>query len=225
MGPKQVSANKGNEKKKRKMTIEMKHEIIEKQKSGVRVTELAGQYERCTSTIYTILKQKDAINSTKPFKGLTIFSKLCSDIHYEMERLLLIWRKEKQFAGDRVLETIICEKDSRIYDDLKGKQAAERGETLTSAETFEASSGWLDNLKKWTGIHLAVRHEKAASSNSKAAADFIKIFASGIAEQGYISQQVFNCDETGLFWKKMPRKAFITAEKSRLPAINPQRTG
>ncbi|GBM07649.1 hypothetical protein AVEN_228152-1 [Araneus ventricosus] len=27
---------------------------------------------------------------------------------------------------------------------------------------------------------------------------------------GFSPQQVFNCDETGLFWKKIPNRAFIT---------------
>ncbi|XP_068238463.1 putative CENPB DNA-binding domain-containing protein 1 [Palaemon carinicauda] len=114
MGPKQASASKGSEKKKDMMTVEIKHEIIEKHESGVRVTELARQYERSTSTIYTIIKQEDAIKSTKPSKGLTTFSKLCTDFHDEMERLLLVWIKEKQLAADSMTETIICEKASRI---------------------------------------------------------------------------------------------------------------
>ncbi|XP_064094339.1 tigger transposable element-derived protein 1-like [Macrobrachium nipponense] len=205
------------------MTIEIKHEIIEKHESGVRVTELARQYERSTSTKCTILKQKDAIKSTKPSKGLIILSKLRSDIHNEMERLLLIWIKEKQLAGDSLTETIICEKASGIYDDLKGRQAAERGETSTPAETFKASRGWFDKFKKLIGIHSVVRHGEAASSDLKAAADYVKTFASVIAEQGYIPQQVFNCDETGLFWKKMPRRTFIMAEEKRLPGHKPMK--
>ncbi|XP_068214426.1 putative CENPB DNA-binding domain-containing protein 1 [Palaemon carinicauda] len=124
MGPKQASANKGTEKKKCMMTIEMKHEIIEKHESGVRVSKLACQYERSTSTICTILKQKDAIKSTKPSKGVTILSKLNSDIHDKMEWLLSMWIKEKQLVGDSMTETIISERASRIYDDLKGMQAA-----------------------------------------------------------------------------------------------------
>ncbi|XP_068225683.1 putative CENPB DNA-binding domain-containing protein 1 [Palaemon carinicauda] len=121
------------------MTMDLKHEILEKYESGVRVTELAPQYERSTSTICTIIKQKDAIKSTKPSKGVTIFSKLHSDIHDEMERLFLIWIKEKQLVGDSVTETIIYEKASRIYNDLKGKQEAERGETSMPMEVFKPS--------------------------------------------------------------------------------------
>ncbi|XP_068225220.1 putative CENPB DNA-binding domain-containing protein 1 [Palaemon carinicauda] len=131
MGPNHVSANKGTE-KKRMMTIKTKHEIIEKHESGVRVTELARQYENSTSTICTLPKQKDAIKTIKPSKGLSILSKLCRDIHDEMESILLIWIDEKQLAGDSMTKTIICEKASRIYDDLKGKQAAEGGDFDTS---------------------------------------------------------------------------------------------
>ncbi|GBM86269.1 hypothetical protein AVEN_89858-1, partial [Araneus ventricosus] len=32
-----------------------------------------------------------------------------------------------------------------------------------------------------------------------------------------IPQQVFNCDETGLFWKKMPKSTFFTQEEKTLP--------
>jgi hypothetical protein len=30
-----------------------------------------------------------------------------------------------------------------------------------------------------------------------------------IEEEGYHPKQVFNCDETGLFWKKMPNRTYI----------------
>ncbi|XP_068210334.1 tigger transposable element-derived protein 7-like [Palaemon carinicauda] len=139
-----------------------------------------------------------------------------------MERLLLIWIKEKHLAGDSATETIICENASRIYDDLKRKTAAEKEETSTTTETFKASRGWLDNFKKRTAIHSAVRHREAASSNAKASVDFVTTFALVIAQHGFITQQVFNCDETGLFWQKMLRRTFITAEK-RLPGHNPMK--
>ncbi|XP_068206206.1 putative CENPB DNA-binding domain-containing protein 1 [Palaemon carinicauda] len=138
--------------------MEIEHEIIEKHESSVRVNIMARQYERSTSTICTTLKQNDAINSIKPSKGLTILSKLRSNIHVKMKRLLLIWIKEKQLAGDSVSETIICQKSSRIYDDFEMKQATERGVTLTPVEAFKASRGWLDEFKKRSGINLVVRH-------------------------------------------------------------------
>ena len=79
MGPKKASDKGSSEKKKRMMSMEIKHEIIEKHERGVRVSDLARQYDRSTSTICTILKQKDAIKAVNPSKGITIISKLrCS---------------------------------------------------------------------------------------------------------------------------------------------------
>jgi len=37
------------------------------------------------------------------------------------------------------------------------------------------------------------------------------------------TQQVFNCDETGLFWKKMPRRTYITEEEKALPGHKPMK--
>ncbi|XP_039624723.1 tigger transposable element-derived protein 1-like [Polypterus senegalus] len=163
MGPKKVSLKDSAEKKKRMMCIELKKEIIEKQEQGVRVVNLAKQYERSTSTICTILKQKES----------------------------------QQTPGT-------------LTDEASGKP-------------FKASRGWFENFKKSTGIHSVVRHGEAASTDIKAAEDYLKTFAGIIAAEGYIPQQVFNCDETGLFWKKMPRRTYITAEEKRMPGHKPMK--
>ncbi|GFT42071.1 tigger transposable element-derived protein 1 [Nephila pilipes] len=57
----------------------------------------------------------------------------------------------------------------------------------------------------------------------KAADDYIKTFSDLIKAQEYISQQVFNCDETGLFWKKMPNRTYITAEEKMMPGHKPMK--
>ncbi|GFU39074.1 tigger transposable element-derived protein 1 [Nephila pilipes] len=112
-----------------------------------------------------------------------------------MEQLLLLWIKEKQLAGDSVSEAIICEKAGSIFQDLK------REVTETEGESSQ-------------GI---IRHGEASSGDIKEAENFIKVFEKLFSEEGYLPQQVLNCDETGLFWKKMPRRTFITAEEKSLP--------
>ena len=90
-------------------------------------------------------------------------------------------------------------------------------------ESFKASQGWFENFRRSTGIHSVVRHGEAASSDVKAAEDYLKTFAKMIAAEGYIPQQVFNCDETGLFWKKMPRRTYITVEEKMMPGHKPMK--
>ncbi|XP_075210241.1 putative CENPB DNA-binding domain-containing protein 1 [Lycorma delicatula] len=109
MDPK-VKDKTGEKKKPKKMiSMEAKHEIIAKHEGGVRIIDLANEYGRNPSTISTIIKQKEAIKKLQPSKGVTIISKLRTNIHDEMEQLLLLWIKEKQLAGDSVSEAIICE--------------------------------------------------------------------------------------------------------------------
>ncbi|KAJ7332931.1 hypothetical protein JRQ81_015111, partial [Phrynocephalus forsythii] len=35
--------------------------------------------------------------------------------------------------------------------------------------------------------------------------------------------QVFNCDETGLFWKRMAKRNYITQEETGLPGHKPMK--
>lgn len=208
--------------KKKMMSIELKREIIEKHEQGVRVVDLSRQYGRSTSMICTVLKQKESIKSVTPAKGLTIISKLRTSLHENMEKLLMVWVTEKQLQGDTLTQTIICEKARAIYGDLL-KQTPQTSIDEASEESFKASRGWFENFKKRTGIHSVVRHGEAASSDMKAAEDYIKTFSVLIKAQGYISQQVFNCDETGLFWKKMPNRTYITAEEKMMPGHKPMK--
>ena len=48
-------------------------------------------------------------------------------------------------------------------------------------------------------------------------------FAAYVDSEGFIPQQIFNCDETGLFWKKMPRRTYITQEEKGLPGHKPMK--
>ena len=49
--------------------------------------------------------------------------------------------------------------------------------------------------------------------NQKAAEEFVQGFSDYVKTNGFIPQQVFHSDETGLFWKKMPRRTYITEEE------------
>ena len=211
--------------------MEIKQEIIDKHDRGSKVRDLAKEYGRNTSTICTLLKQKEAIKSRTPFKGSTVLSSKRIGAHEEMEKLLLVWIQEKQLAGDSISEAFICEKARTIYSDLRKRTQDTAMEDTPSTSTgktskeinFQASSGWFKNFKKRSGIHSVVRHGDAASSDAKAAKEFVTHFAELIEAEGYIPQQVWNCDETGLFWKKLPRNTFITKEEKALPGHKPMK--
>ncbi|XP_070613955.1 tigger transposable element-derived protein 1-like [Erythrolamprus reginae] len=124
-----MAPKKAAEKKKKMMiSIEAKQEIINLHEKGTRVVDLARKFQRSTSTICTILKQKDILKGVKPAKGATIISELRTSVHEEMERLLLIWIKEKELAGDTITEAVISEKARAIFADLKSNEPSSSGD-------------------------------------------------------------------------------------------------
>ncbi|XP_051783790.1 tigger transposable element-derived protein 1-like [Erpetoichthys calabaricus] len=220
MASKQVKSGSVGEKKGlKKIEIELKKEIIEKYERGVRVTDLAAEYKKSKSTISTILKQKEAIKAADVAKGVTMLTKQRPQVLEDVEKLLLVWLNEKQLAGDSVSEAMLCEKARRIHCDLLQNYPSTSGE----GEEFKASRGWFENFRKRSGIHGVLQHREAASSNAEAAKNFVKMFTKFVKDQGYIPQQVFNCDETGLFWNRMPKRTYITQEEKAMPGHKPMK--
>ena len=64
---------------------------------------------------------------------------------------------------------------------------------------------------------------EAATADTKAAENFVAEFKRFVDSKGYLPQQVFNSDEAGLFWKKIPRRTYITAEEKALPGQKPMK--
>nr|XP_033794861.1 tigger transposable element-derived protein 1-like [Geotrypetes seraphini] len=133
-----------------------------------------------------------------------------------MERLLAIWIKDRQVKGDVTTQDIICHKAKRIYDDLK-KNVPGSSSNQANEEEFKASRGWFFRFKKRCGIHSVTMHGEAGSADKKEAEKFSINFQKCMKDEGYCPQQVFNADETGLFWKRMPSRTFITKEEKKLP--------
>ncbi|XP_035210630.1 tigger transposable element-derived protein 1-like [Stegodyphus dumicola] len=206
-------------KKSRKViSVEMKQEIIRRSECGVKQCDLVKEFGLSKTTIFTILTNKDAIKSAKVAKGVSnlFHEKHRSSIHEEMERLLAIWIKDRQVKGDVTTQDIICHKAKRIYDDLK-KNVPGSSSNQDNEEEFKDSRGWFFRFKKRCGIHSVTMHGEAGSADKKEAEKFSINFQKCIKDEGYCPQQVFNADETGLFWKRMPSRTFITKEEKKLP--------
>ncbi|GBM13142.1 Tigger transposable element-derived protein 1 [Araneus ventricosus] len=90
-------------------------------------------------------------------------------------------------------------------------------------EVFKGTRGWFWKFNRRTGIHIFVRHGAVAISDTKAAENFIGDFKKLVNSECYLPQQVFNCDETGFFWKKMPMRTYITEEDDVLPGNKPMK--
>lgn len=86
------------------------------------------------------------------------------------------------------------------------------------------SSGWLDSFKRRRGIKSFTLHGEAGSVNLADVEEYMKELR--IICQGFLSQDIYNMDESALFWKLTPSKTLVTQqqagrkhEKARITAI------
>ncbi|XP_050079802.1 tigger transposable element-derived protein 2-like [Anopheles maculipalpis] len=122
---------------------------FKRRKKGVCVIDLAREYNRNTSTIYSIQKDKEKLKAATVSKGVSRQSDKRSQAMDDVERLLLVWIDEKRLQGETVTQPIICEKAKRIFNELVEKMPLPSNGKV---EAFKASNGWFERFKQRTGI-------------------------------------------------------------------------
>ena len=94
---------------------------------------------------------------------------------------------------------------------LHKKLCEQRGVTTT----FTASDGWLWRFGQRHGIRQLTLQGEKLSADWLAAENFIASFEDIIENGQYTLNQIFNCDETVLYYKLLPRKSLVSGmEKS-----------
>lgn len=95
------------------------------------------------------------------------------------------------------------------------KQARMYHDKLNIESECEYSEGWLQKFKKRHGIkYLKMCGEKA--SDHETSENYIDEFAKIISDENLSSEQIYNADETALYWCCVPRKT-LTIANERLP--------
>ncbi|XP_069938076.1 tigger transposable element-derived protein 1-like isoform X1 [Cherax quadricarinatus] len=175
-------------------------------------------YNKSRTTISSITGKKKEIKEAFVAKGVNMLTKMRTPVLEDVEKLLLVWINEKQLAGDSLMTSLVCEKARQLHDELVKKLPA-----TSDVSEFKASKVWFERFKKRTDIHGVIRHGEAASSDQKVAEKCVQEFKEYIEAEGLKPEQVFSCDETGPFWKKMPKRTYITQEEKALPGHKPMK--
>ncbi|KFD46780.1 hypothetical protein M513_12361 [Trichuris suis] len=104
-----------------------------------------------------------------------------------------------------------------LHEHMLKKQDKEG--TQEEAKPFIASSGWLYRVKNRLNLKSIKVTGESASADYAAAASFPAELKRIIADGSYHPKQVFNCDETALFWKRMPNRTYIHKSAKRAPGF------
>ena len=205
----------GSAKKRSKsvMTIEEKVKLCDRLDNGESAASVGRSLGINESTVRYIRKNAAKIRSAYANPLFTKGTKsLKTAAHEKMEAALLLW-VQKQRKRLVPLSGAVIREQAQI---LQEKIVEEEGEGSAS-KPFHASSGWLHNFIKRHGLKNICMTGEAADADLPGAEAAKEELRRVIEEGGYTPDQVFNADETGLYWKRMPTRTYIMKDEARAP--------
>ncbi|GBM84948.1 Tigger transposable element-derived protein 4 [Araneus ventricosus] len=180
--------------KKKRLNLKEKIDVlkvIEKEKLSVR--RLAERFHVGKTQISELLKDKEGIrkmwvlNSNENLKNLK-FRKIETS---EIDEVLMKWFRSARAKNIPVNGVLLQEK------------AREVGESL-GLETFKASNGWLEKFRTRHNISFKQICGEEKSVNPNEVTDWFGKLKSLL--KGYDDRDIFNADETDLFYRILPEK-------------------
>ncbi|XP_032710502.1 tigger transposable element-derived protein 1-like [Lontra canadensis] len=136
-----------------------------------------------------------------------------STIRYIKKKEKEIRRSVREAAPESVVDSIVVRlKAKEIYGHVTQGQK--------HVKPFFASAGWLARFKRRYGVNNG-KLAGEASSADEAAEEFKKYLVSVIQEKGYVEEQVFNADETGLFYKDFGKRTYVTQMACKARGFKP----
>ncbi|KFM76465.1 Tigger transposable element-derived protein 1, partial [Stegodyphus mimosarum] len=193
------------------ISLAKKIEIIKKIEEGYRPKEVSVSMNLASSTISTILSQKEEWKKrAETIVGggsLLRITKSRAEIMENLERMLRVWIHSHDESNIPLSFTVVREKALSLFAKLK-KEAEEEGDEEAKQISFKASHGWFERFKKRS--FLQIRDDTAPSTEVEEEKDFPTKLQLLVDKEGYSPKQIFSLRETGLFWKRMPSRTFIS---------------
>ncbi|GAB0096362.1 tigger transposable element-derived protein 1 [Sergentomyia squamirostris] len=201
--------------KRRSITLQEKLDIIKAHESKS-LREISKDFNVHPSTICKIIKEKDkflSLPSTK-FNLKKKRIRVQDEDLRETEDKLKNWIDINTGYNIPLSQQIIQAKALDIHAKIREER---QEEALSQEKPFAASNGWFSGFVERKGLHNIKVKGEAGSADKEAAQQFIPELSKIIQDGKYPPSCIFNADETGLCFKKMPSRSFIAKEERSLP--------
>ncbi|XP_037527773.1 tigger transposable element-derived protein 6-like [Rhipicephalus sanguineus] len=179
--------------KRKAVSLDTKLQILQDSRRGFKVSALVKKYKLAQSTVSTILKT-----------GSTAIAKAGTSGHADQRK--------------RVREPLYADVEEALYNwflttrarnvPISGPILAAKAKNfafLLGRPDFEPGGGWIQRFKDRHGIVYKNVVGEAASLDSQAKEEWLLEKLPGVLER-YADKDVYNCDETALFFQMMPSK-------------------
>ncbi|XP_051784731.1 tigger transposable element-derived protein 1-like [Erpetoichthys calabaricus] len=209
MAPKRAPSSKAGAEPKRQrrmMMIAEKVKLLDMLKEGRTFAAVARQYGMNESTVRYIKKEKANIRKTATITFCKSAKRVVTARNKTIVRMESALAEPEDDSGD-------CEEDEV---DVEDPQPGTSSDSPRKKWQFSASKGWFAKFQKRYGLKSVSLQGEAASADTIAAETYVnETFKKIISEGGYRPEKVFNMNETGLFWKRMPSRTFLFKEEAK----------
>lgn len=191
----------GFEKRKLKtLTLAQRVKIIKRFQAGMKVMEISEHYKVPQSTVSTIIRKKD-----KWLKK--------HEAHENPQS-----KRNKPLMDERLEECLIVfvRQARAMKIPISGPIVREKARQFASSiglQNFKASNGWLIKFMKRHNISFKKLCGESASVDTTVTDDWKEHTLPKIIED-YEPHNIFNADETGLFYKCLPDKTYALKSES-----------
>ncbi|UYV80049.1 hypothetical protein LAZ67_18001515 [Cordylochernes scorpioides] len=174
---------------KRAVKLQILREIeVEKKKK----TDVAQKHNIPQSSLSTIIKNSEKIHQQALHAGESSRKRARGSTYADVDEALLQWFKQARSAALPVNGPLLSEKAKTL--------ALEFG-----LKDFTGSGGWIERWKARHGIKLRNICGESADVNRETMTNWLTDVMPNIISN-YACKDIFNADETGLFWRLLPDK-------------------
>ncbi|GBP05075.1 Jerky protein homolog-like [Eumeta japonica] len=100
---------------------------------------------------------------------------------------------------------------------IKQKAIELHNQMKENNHAFNASDGWLQKFKKRYGIRLLKICGEKLSARHHLVEPYKQKLKRRIEELGLNNDQLYNADESGLCWKNVPNKTYVSSLEKTAP--------
>ena len=178
------------------LSLEFKLELIARLEKGVPAKTIINEYNLPPSTVYDLNRDKDKV---KDFA-----KKITTKTKHNKERRTM--RKAKFPSVELALVKWFRQlrECNVMVRSVEMMDVAERFAKHQRITGFKASKGWLNRFKQRHGIRNRKAYGESADADTRFVEDFKKDFLATIDKYKLSKPQIYNCDESGLYWKSVP---------------------
>ncbi|CAF1177590.1 unnamed protein product [Rotaria magnacalcarata] len=179
---------------RRELCLEEKMNLIKEKELGTSHRQLSDKFQISLGAVSNIWKRKcEYTNDYETNRNKKVKRKLKNDSSQEINENVYEW-----FVAQRA-------KNISIGGPVLQEYARKVGEELDPSNNFKASNGWLARFRTRYNIQFRVICGESRSVDQNTVDDW-KTRLTNIIEH-YDPDDIFNCDETGLFYKLMPDRS------------------